>query len=89
VEVSKKLDRAFFAVCSVSMTPTRHAKRSQWGAGSRECIGKHLAMMEMSRAVAFLVQRYDFEINESDVTWKNFQFTQFSQMLSQVRTRAA
>ena len=40
---------------------------SQWGAGSRECIGKHIALLEIYRTLEFLVDRYDFKIAEDSV----------------------
>lgn len=31
-----------------------------WGAGKRTCIGKHIAMLEMSKLIPQLLLRYDF-----------------------------
>jgi cytochrome P450 len=53
---------------------------SQWGAGSRECIGRHIALMEIFRTLALIVPRYSFEMDDEDVSWKNFQFTTFTRM---------
>ena len=64
-----------------------HADNQKWGAGSRECIGKHIALLEIYRAVEFLILRYDLNISEKNIIWENFQFTPYSKMMASVKIR--
>jgi cytochrome P450 len=41
-----------------------------FGAGSRICLGRHLALMEVYKIVATLVNRYEIELEDPDREWK-------------------
>lgn len=41
-----------------------------FGAGSRICIGKHLALMQVYKVVATLVMLYDVELDKPEKEWK-------------------
>lgn len=40
-----------------------------FGGGSRICLGRHLAMVELYKIVATLVSRYEMELADSDREW--------------------
>lgn len=41
-----------------------------FGAGSRSCIGKHLALLQVYKVIATLVSRYDMELAHPEREWK-------------------
>lgn len=41
-----------------------------FGAGSRICLGRHLALMEVYKIVALLVNRYDIELEDPEREWE-------------------
>lgn len=52
-----------FAPEAVKKRPKHHYL--PFGAGPRMCIGNHFAMMEMQLLLATIIQRFDFELDES------------------------
>ena len=41
-----------------------------FGAGKRTCLGRNIAMLELSKVVPALVMRYDMSLKDPDRTWK-------------------
>lgn len=41
-----------------------------FGAGSRTCLGRHVAMMELSKMIPALVLRYDMRLSDPEKSWK-------------------
>lgn len=45
---------------------------SQFGAGSRTCIGKNINLLEMSKVLPQIVRALDFEFEQPDQEWDVF-----------------
>lgn len=41
-----------------------------FGAGTRTCLGRHIAMLELSKMIPALVLRYDMRLSDPEKTWK-------------------
>jgi cytochrome P450 len=51
--------------CSLTLTGSHFASNlilSQFGSGSRTCIGRHISILEISKLVPRLVRDFDFEL---------------------------
>lgn len=57
--VSEQVDERF-ATCNFK------ANVMQWGLGSRTCIGKNIALMEISILIPELVRKFDFQLVDPD-----------------------
>ena len=54
----------------IMFLPLEHvADRTKFGMGSRSCIGKHLAMVEMYKFVAQFVHHFDIEVVNKERPW--------------------
>ena len=42
---------------------------TQFGLGSRTCLGKHISILEMSKLIPQLVRRFDFELEQPAKPW--------------------
>lgn len=45
-----------------------------FGSGTRTCIGKHIATLEINKLVPELVRRYDFKLLSSTLQYNNHWF---------------
>lgn len=45
------------------------ANLPQFGLGARTCMGRHIAMLEMSKLIPRLVRDFDFELEHPEQTW--------------------
>ena len=55
-------DRWDPAVVSAEKISQMEGYSMEFGAGARNCIGKHISMLEMCKLIPELVKRYDFEL---------------------------
>ena len=47
---------------------------SQFGLGSRTCLGKHISILEMSKVIPRLVRDFDFELASPEREWETENF---------------
>lgn len=59
--------------------PERLTRMEQYhipfGAGTRTCLGKHIAVLEMNKLIPELVRRYEFELLDDELSCVNHWFT--------------
>ncbi|KAK6214188.1 hypothetical protein LQW54_004614 [Pestalotiopsis sp. IQ-011] len=60
-----------------------------FGAGGRSCIGKHISIMEIYKAVPSLIAKFQFELDESAAEWRtvNSWFVRQTGIKVRMRTR--
>lgn len=74
---SKALKESMFFPVSVSLFPCSweiqtNLLASQFGAGSRTCIGKNISLLEMSKVIPQIVREFDLEFEHPDQSWEVF-----------------
>lgn len=74
-EELKVMDRAFFTVsgfviCSCSSLHDPLTTMSQFGHGSRACIGRNIALMEISKLVPQVLRHWQVEWTKGDAPWE-------------------
>jgi cytochrome P450 len=64
---------------------------SQFGLGSRTCIGRHISYLEMTKLVPQIVRNFDFEIKHTDREWtvRNYWFVKPTDFYVRVKSREA
>lgn len=47
---------------------------SQFGLGSRTCIGRHISFLEMSKLIPLVVRKFDFELEHPEREWNTVNY---------------
>ena len=92
-----EMERQYMAVSLKSITlavlrrtqTVSEANSTQFGAGSRTCIGKNISLMEISRLVPELVRMFDFELvnPQAPVKMENVWFVKQKDVMCHVKLR--
>ena len=59
-----------------------------FGQGSRTCIGKNISILEITKMIPALVERYDFDLINQELTCKNHWFVKQKNFMVRVKSRA-
>ena len=58
-----------------------------FGMGARTCIGKNISMLEMSKAIPYIIRKFDFELEKTDQSWKTANYWFVKQLDFNVRVQ--
>lgn len=57
-----------------------------FGAGTRSCAGRHIALLEMSKLIPELVRRYEFELVTQDLAFYSYIFVRQREVRVRLRS---
>lgn len=70
----RRMEEHFLAVGLSESILRASANATQFGSGSRTCIGRHISYLEMAKLIPRLVQTFDFELESQDPQLDHWNF---------------